>query len=157
MSLQLVSMLIYATEEVCSTMYIEHDPFAFFPGRFSLSMISLHLDPFSLQCTAFSSPLPPLLPSNLIDPVVAQLNNDRLRGFKYAVLGYRDFVDFDPARRGHPLRSKALYILDPVMGGIVEKLTDKVYAFMVRDMSRRLLAKGLSVQILLLLVRTLLP
>jgi len=79
MSLQLVSMLIYAPKEVGSTMHIQHNSFPILPSRLSFRMIPPHLNPFSLQCAAFPPPLPPILPSHFVDAMVAQLGDERIR------------------------------------------------------------------------------
>lgn len=141
-------MLINAAEEVGSSMYVEHNPFAFLSARFPPSIVPSHLNPFSFQCAAFPSPLPPFLPSNLINTVVSQLRYNRVRCSRYAIMGYFFFVDLDPAWAGHPLRRETLEILNGVAGCMNEELTNQIHTFMIRDMSSRLLVKGLPIEIL---------
>lgn len=87
--------------------------------------------------------------------MVSKLSNDHVRGLEDAFLGYGDLVDLDPARAWHPLRGKTLNVLDCVVRCIAEKLADKVDTFMVRDVSGRFLAKGLSIKVLWISVRKL--
>lgn len=136
-------------------MYIQHDPFAFLSRRFSLCMIPLHLDPFGLECASVSPPLPPFLASNLVNAVVSKLSNDRVRSLEDACLGHSNFVDLDPARTWHPLRRESLNVFDCVMGSIVEELANEIDALMVGDVGGRLLAKGLSINVLWMSVRNL--
>jgi len=130
-SLQLVSMFVYATEEVRSSMHIKHNPSTFLPTRFPFRVVPLHLNPLGSQCATLPSPLPPSLTSDFIDTMTAQLRDNRVSRLGNAILGQDDFFNFDPTRTRYPLRSEALNIFDRMMRGIVEELADKIHTLMV--------------------------
>ena len=106
MTLKLISMFIDTPEEVGTPVYVEHDSFA----HFALSSIEIspHLYPLRLQDTTVSSPLPPILASHFIHAMVPELCYNCVCSSREAFLGYADFVDFDPAWTGDPLRRESL-------------------------------------------------
>ena len=131
MSLNLISMFIYATEKVGSPVHIKHDSPPLVCTCTPLSIVPSRFNPFGLQFAAFSSPLPPRLPSNFIDATMSQLSYDGVRSLRNTIFGYCDLINFDPARTWYPLRRKSLKIFDCVMRGIGEKLADEVQTLMV--------------------------
>jgi hypothetical protein len=148
-SLQLISVLVDTAKKVRSTMYIEHDSFPLLPTRFPPGIVSSHLNPFCLQCTSLSPPLPPLLTPNLIHASVSKLSNDSVSRFRDAVFCYCGFLDFDPAGTGYPLRSETLNVLYGVVRSVSKELANEINTLMIRDMSCGLLPKSLSVKVLL--------
>lgn len=70
MPLHLIAMLICAPKEVCPTVHIQHDPSSFIICPLPLMSIRPHLNPFGLQLTPWSSPLPPLLPTYFLYTMV---------------------------------------------------------------------------------------
>lgn len=148
MSLHLITVLIHAAEEVCTTMHIEHDSVALFATLLSLCIMRPHFNPFRLQHGVVSSPLPPLAASNFVHTVMAQLSSESLCCLSDRVLRYCYFLHLDPVRIGYPLRGEALKLFDSVEGSMVEKLAYEIQPFMVRDMSCGLLAKRLSIEVL---------
>lgn len=148
MSLQLISVLVDTAKEIGSAMYIEHYSLPLLPTRFPPGVVSSHFNPFCLQCTFLSSPLPPIFTPKLVHASVSKLSNDSISRFRDAVLRYCDFIDLHPARAGHPLRSETLDVFDGVVRGVIEELTDEIDTFVVRDMSRGFVAKRLPIEVL---------
>jgi hypothetical protein len=75
MSLHLVSMFIYASEEVPTAMHIQHNSAAPVIVLIACIVVSSHLNPFGLELRSFPSPLPPFASANLVDAFVAKLLN----------------------------------------------------------------------------------
>lgn len=117
-------MFIYASKKIGTTVYIQHDSLAIVIACFPLSIIPPHFNPFSLQCTPISSPLPPLLTSHLVHTMMSQLSNERICSLRYGILRYSDFVSLDIAWAWYPLRGEALEIFDCVVRGMEEELTN---------------------------------
>ena len=71
MALKLIPVLIHASEEVGTPMYVEHYSFPLL----ALPSIKVppHLNPFRLQTATVSSPLPPLLASYFVNAMMAEL------------------------------------------------------------------------------------
>ena len=124
-------MLIHTAKKVGTAMHVEHDPFAFLSTGIPLCMIPPHFNPLSLQCAVISSPLPPLLSSNFVDAMMSQLSSYSFCCSRYALLRYGDFINFHPVWIRDPLRGESLYILDFVVRGVVEKLTNEVDTLMI--------------------------
>ena len=122
-------MFIDTAKEVGSPVYIKHGPFAFF--ALSSIEISPHLYPLCLQDATVSSPLPPLLAAHFIHAMVPKLCDNCVHSSRETFLGYADFIYFDPAWIGDPLRGESLYIFDCMMGSVGKELTYEIYAFVV--------------------------
>lgn len=129
MALKLIPVLIHAPKEVSTPMYIEHYSFALLAPP-SIK-VSPHLNPFRLEKAAIPSPLPPFLAPYFINAVMPELCYKCVCSFGETFLRYRDFVDFDPVGAGNPLRRKALYIFDCMMGSIGKELANEIHAFVV--------------------------
>lgn len=71
MSLHLVPVLVYASEEICTTMDIQHNSGPLVAFLFPSIVIASHLNPLGLELATLSSPLPPLASPNLIDAFMA--------------------------------------------------------------------------------------
>jgi hypothetical protein len=121
MSLHLISMLINTSEEVSSTMHIQHDSAALVIVLLARVVVAAHLDPFSLELHPFTPPLPPFASANLIDTFVAELLDQDICSLGDLVGWYRHRVDLDPPRMRYPLRRECLEFLDSVMGGMIQE------------------------------------
>lgn len=146
MTLKLIPVFIYAPKEVGTPVYIEHYSFALL--ALPSIKVSPHLNPFGLEKAAISSPLPPFLASYFVNAVMPELCYKCVCSFRETFLRYRDLVNSNPAGTGNPLRRKALYIFDCMMGSIGKELADEVHAFVVRDMGSGLLTERLSIEVL---------
>ena len=124
MSLHLIPMLIHTAKEVCTAMYIQHDSLTLVILLLSLLMVGAHLDPFCLQVASWFSPLPPKPASHVLNPMMSQLLLYGIRCFRDMILGDLDFVDLDPSWIRHPLRRKALYVFNCVVGRIEEEFAN---------------------------------
>ena len=91
MALKLIPVLIHAPKEVSTPVDIEHHSFALLAPPFI--KVSPHLNPFRLENTAISSPLPPFLTSYFINAVMPELCYECVRSFRETFLRYRDFVN----------------------------------------------------------------
>jgi len=60
----------------------------------------------------------------------------------------RDFVYFDPAGMGHPLRGKALDVFHGVVGSIEEEFAYEMETFVVGDVSSGFLVTGFAIEVL---------
>ena len=131
MSLHLIAMFIHAPKEVGPPVHVKHDAFRLCPRLFSFGMVPPHLDPFCLQRSIVSPPLPPMLSTYSINAMPAQLRSNSVCRFTQTLFGYLDLFDAHPARAGDPLRREGLDVLDSMMGGILEELADEFDAFVV--------------------------
>lgn len=118
MSLHLIPMLIHTSKEIGTTMHIQHHPLPTVPRLLPLMIVRSHLNPFCSQLTPRSSPLPPRLSSNLLDPIWTQLVLYSIRSSLNEVLTDFGFVYFDPVGMRDPLGCEALNIFDCVVGGV---------------------------------------
>lgn len=147
--MHLVSMLIHASKEVRSTMYVEHDTLCFGARHMSPRIVPSHLDPFRLEYTSFSPPLPPFLTPYLINSSVSQLCDDCICRLANDTLRYCDLFNFDPARTWHPLRRESLDIFYCMVGCECKELTNEIKTFVVGNMGGRFMSQRLSIKILL--------
>ena len=68
-------MFIHASKKISAAMYVQHDTLAIIVHLLPVIIIAAHLNPLCLQFALVSSPLPPQLPSDAIDSIMAQLRN----------------------------------------------------------------------------------
>lgn len=139
MPLHLITMFIDTSKEIRSSVDVQHDSSTFLP-RLSRSVVSSHFDPFCFELRMFSTPLPPLFPTNVIDSFMTELGYDCVRSFREAFARNRDIVDFDPSRMWDPLGGESLELFHGMVGGIIEELTYEVKTFVIGDVCSRLLA-----------------
>lgn len=74
-------MRLQTTKKVRATMYIEHHPPTVCIRLLPRFIITLHLNPFALQISLVTTPLPPRLPSNAFDTSLTQLRIYMVCGF----------------------------------------------------------------------------
>lgn len=129
-------------------MDIQHNSLSRIIRTFTLIIIGLHLNPLCLQFAPRSTPLPPGLPSNLLDAMVTQLFLYRFGRFLDILLRNLDLVYLHPGRMRYPLRSETLYIFDGMVGGIEEEASDQIQAFVVGDMGCRFLRARFAIEVL---------
>jgi hypothetical protein len=140
MPLHLIPMLIYTSEEVCTTMHIEHHPRPWVLGPLSLVVVGPHFNPFSTEFAPWPAPLPPSLASDFLDAMMPQLILYGLRGLGNILGRYFHLVNLHPAGMRHPLRRESLDFFNSVMRCIHQELADQVDTLIVGDMCRRLLS-----------------
>lgn len=75
-------MRLQTTKIIRTAMHIQHNPFAVRIGLFSSAIVALHLNPFATQIPIGTAPLPPSLPTDSLDPSLAQLRVHIVSGFR---------------------------------------------------------------------------
>ena len=132
-------------------MHIQHDPLAMGIGLLSRLVIALHLNPFTLELTLLTTPLPPCLAPNTFDSSLTQLRIDMVSSFTQVVLGNDLFLYLHPGWRGDLLGCECLQFFNRMVRGMVEEGTDDVEAFIVGYVSGRLEVTGFSISVLCML------
>jgi len=109
MPLHLVAVFVDAAEEIGAAVYVEHDAVTLGDVQLLSSVMVLsHLNPFSLQRSSFSAPLPPRCSAHGLDTPRSELCVDALRRPLELRRRYFHFFGVNPTWHGYPLRGEGL-------------------------------------------------
>ena len=148
MPLHLIPVFFNAAEEIASAVHIQHDSVALAAHSLPLIIVCSHLDPFCLQRTVVTAPLPPLPATHLLYTIFAEIRDDGICGFRNKLWRYGYVFGTYPRRMGDDVGSEGLEVVHGLGRGIREERADQMEPFIIRDVGCRLLVAGLPVCIL---------